>query len=507
MNKRIKREVETGCEYSFPDYMGDIKKILSCRARCRDIGKLTADGALEVNGVVEYEVLYADSENKLTAISTSSDYTVSAPINEDTFRDSSVEGRVSSFSMRVTGPRKLSMRASVDNEVTLTHSASVAVLGDALNGENPSETDTRVIKIEDFIYGDVLEREYAEEAERLPGLAGEEIEIIAAGGDVRITEATATDGGAEFKGEIILYAIVKAPNEPPFRISKVIPISEAVEIAGALREMPIIPKAEVTSVSFGLNDDGDDKVIVANAIISLSANAVTNEEVEVITDAYLIDMETKAEYSNFNYETLSEIKRESIEVAERVPISSIVGDNIRGLVSSVAEISDVVATAVGKTAKIAGKIMLAMVACEINDDNSVGYIPIKHSFEFEENVNLSSQISDNSVVRCTLSHPDASALIDGDEIDVRCSFSASVSVNLSSSANRLDSLEVVGELDGGRSASVSVYYPTAGDTLFSVAKRYHKPLAAVAEANALLDSVSLTEAKGSPLGKNKLFII
>ena len=70
------------------------------------------------------------------------------------------------------------------------------VLGDALDGENQAESCTRVIKIEDYIYGEVLEREYAEEAERLPGLGGDDVEIIAAGGEVRITEASATDGGS-----------------------------------------------------------------------------------------------------------------------------------------------------------------------------------------------------------------------------------------------------------------------------------------------------------------------
>jgi LysM repeat protein len=182
-------------------------------------------------------------------------------------------------------------------------------------------------------------------------------------------------------------------------------------------------------------------------------------------------------------------------------------ENIRGIISSAIDVSDVSATAVGKSAKIDGKIALTLIACEINDDGSAGYIPIKHSFDFTENVNISSQISDNSVIRCTLSYPVVEALIDGDEVEVKCSFSATLSVACESVMNKLDSLNVLSDVESKKAAYVSVYYPTPNDTLFSVAKRYHKTLASVAEANSLSDSVSISDIKGSPVGVKKLFIV
>ena len=507
MNKRTKKEIETGCEYSFPDYMGDIKKILSCRAKCRNIGKLVADGALEVNGIVEYEVLYADSDNKLTAINTSSDYTVNAPIIEDVFVDSSVLSRVNSFSLRVTGPRRLSMRASVDNEITLTHGAQMAVSGDALDDENFSETCTRVIKIENYLYGETVEREYAEEAERLVGLGGEDVEIVCGSGDVIITEATATDGGAELRAEARLYAIVKAPNEPPFRISRVIPISESIAISGAEREMTVIPTACVTSVSFSLGDADDDKVIIASASIELSANAVVNEDREVVTDAYLLEKETRAEYSDFSYETFSEIKRESLEIVEKVPIGGISSENIRGVISAVGEILESSATPVGRGVKISGKVALSMVACEINDDGSISYVPLKHTFDFDENVNISSHISDNSVLRSVLSLSSPEALIDGNEIEVRCPLSLMLSVDSLSVINKLDSLSVIGDVEREDGSTITVYYPTEADTLFSVAKRFHKSPSSLAEANSILSEASVTDMDASAITLKKLFII
>ena len=67
MDRRIQKECESGCEYILPDYMGDIKKILMSSARVVPSGKLAGGGNVEASGVVEYEILYADSEGKLTA--------------------------------------------------------------------------------------------------------------------------------------------------------------------------------------------------------------------------------------------------------------------------------------------------------------------------------------------------------------------------------------------------------------------------------------------------------
>ena len=506
MNRRVKREVETGTEYSFPDYMGDIKKILSSRARCRDIGKLCADGVLEVNGVVEYDILYADSENKLTSITTSSDYTVSVPVGEDTYRDSLTSGRVNSFSLRVTGPRKLSMKSSVENDICITHDSELAPRGGALDGESACERSTRVIKTENLLYGEVLEREYAEEAERLPELSGEELEIIGAGGNVRILEANAADGGVEIKGELILSAIVKAPGEPPFRVSKTIPILQTLEINGAERNMPVIPRATVTSVSFGQNDEGDDKVIVANGIVEFSACAVKNEEIEVILDAYLLDKETKGEYSKFTYDSISSVDSECIEVSSSIPRDGLAAQNIRGILSADGEICDSVARLSSKGAEIEGKIALTLVACEINDDGSANYFPIKHTFDFSENVNISGQIKDNTLLVCTASVLDVTPLIDGDEISVKCSLGLLLSTYDRGEITKLDSLSVIGELPSGSTSTVTVYYPTPGDTLFSVAKKYHKSLSDIAKANSLTEGVSAGDGETSFSGVKKLFV-
>ena len=194
-------------------------------------------------------------------------------------------------------------------------------------------------------------------------------------------------------------------------------------------------------------------------------------------------------------------------MSERIPIGNISGENLRGVLSSFGDVTEVSATALGKAVKIDGKIAITLIACEINDDGSAGYIPMKHSFDFQENVNISGQISDNSAVRCSVLLPLVEALIDGDEMEVKCSLSVSVCVNEALDVERLDSLTVMSEMNDSSASVVTVYYPKEGDTLFSVAKKYHKSLSAVAEVNSLTDAVSVSDIKTSPIGVKKLFIM
>ena len=167
MNKRMRRDVECSCEYVLPDYMGDIKKILTSKARVLPGGRFVSDGGIEITGTVEYEVLYADSENKLTAVNASSDYSVVLPTDAESYVGSAADCHVEGFSIRITGPRTMSLKSGVAVSAQVTTSAELEVLGDVFGGEREPQYVSREISVESAKYGKSLEREYAEEAERI----------------------------------------------------------------------------------------------------------------------------------------------------------------------------------------------------------------------------------------------------------------------------------------------------------------------------------------------------
>ena len=70
---------DTHTEYILPDYLGEIKKILTSSAEIRPAAKYSSDDGTESSGIVVYDVLYTDSEGKLSSASFTSDYDLTLP--------------------------------------------------------------------------------------------------------------------------------------------------------------------------------------------------------------------------------------------------------------------------------------------------------------------------------------------------------------------------------------------------------------------------------------------
>ena len=103
---------DTGCDYLLPDYMGDLKKILSFKAiTSPERGYVNGD-IISVGGIVEVRVLYLDSENKLTEARIEKDYEYEIKCSKDVI-NAYGEPEVVNLSVRASGPRKLSLKMSI----------------------------------------------------------------------------------------------------------------------------------------------------------------------------------------------------------------------------------------------------------------------------------------------------------------------------------------------------------------------------------------------------------
>ena len=510
MNKRMRREVESSCEYVLPDYMGDIKKILSSKAKVLPGGKFVSDGGVELTGAVEYEVIYADSENKLTAVNASSDYSVVLPVPSESYVGCAADGRVSNFAIRITGPRKMSLKALVEVQSILTTSAELEVLGDVFDGEREVQYTSRQISVENARYGKSLEREYAEEAERLSGVLSDEIEIIATGGSVRVIESRPVDGGVLIKGVIIIGAIVRTPDQPPFAIRREIPFEETVEIDGADKDMQFFVDGMVTSATLGLSDDGDESVISVNAIAEFEAYAVENESVSVITDAYLRECPTECKYSDFEYTTLLACQINEATVSERINRASLGCADAREILMLDGEIKAHTLSRVQNGVEISGDVGISGIACEINVDGSVGYTPIKATVPFAVNVNYNCQISEKTRIECSASVVSCEGMLDADDMHLKCILKIKSRIETQGNIRRLaECTSVEGEYtvtDTPSPSHITVYYPTAEDSIFSVAKRFHTTTAKLACDNMIVDTASATDSSDSLAGIKKLVI-
>jgi len=505
MNRIYQREGESGCEYSLPDYMGDVKKILSVNAIAIPSGKFAGDESVEFSGIVSYDVLYSDADGKLTRILTSSDYDIAVP-SGDGYVGSMADVSVANLSVRLTGPRKLILKASLSASVRVISESSISCSGSAFEGGMSPELLSEAISEESVIFGEMPEREYAEVAEHIAAVTADELEIIATSGAVRITESEAVDGGVLVKGELIITAIVRTDEQPPFAIKKVIPFEETVNLEGMQPDMQVAADGYLSSVSCGVSEDADGCNITVNAIAELSAVAAANRESELITDAYLKNRDTSGQYEEYTYSELLCMKTAEESFVLTVPRVDISCENIRDVLTVNAEARSLVKKIEKNQLVLEGEALVSGVACEINSEEKVSYIPVKFTSPFAINVNSSCQIPENAAIDCKFFVVSATPELDGDRLNVKCLAKIFYRITEPHTVRRMTECSIVGDTEySSRRSSFTVYYPEKGESLFEIAKRFHTTSEKIAVDNKLAEP-TLASADVASAGIKKLII-
>lgn len=506
MNRKIEKECESSCEYILPDYMGDVKKLLIGRARVIPTGKFAGNDTVELSGSVEYDILYADADNKLTSVLTASDYEMSIGIDADSYRDVGEVLTVSAPVIRVTGPRKMSLKATVKGSFTVNEEKKIEVEGDAFADGREPELFTEELEYESSRFGKSGEREYAEEAERLRETDAENIEIVASSGSVRVTEARAVEGGVEIKGEIIMLAIIRTDEQPPFVIRKTIPFTETVSIEGAAEGMTATAEGYITSATCNAGMDNGECVLVVSAIAEYTAEVSERCSMPVVADAYLKEARTENSYGQLEYLYPLHRSERELALSFKLPRSESGCDGIRDILSVCAELRSVELKADTGAAEFTGEAVINGVVCELNEAGGASFVPIKFRAPFSAKTDIGCALPEDAQLDYSLSPTDCTASLDGDYIYVDCKVRARISVLVQRRIKHLSSSTL---LPGGEfkkePSRITVYYPEAGESLFEVAKTFHTSPLKLALDNSLSESVVASD-KSSLAGVKKLII-
>ncbi|MBO7303754.1 MAG: DUF3794 domain-containing protein [Clostridia bacterium] len=508
MKRFYKKECESVCEYTLPDYMGDVKKILSVSAKAQPSGKFASDGELECSGIVSYDILYSDSEGKLTHAALSSDYDITFSVDSERYLDSFVSATAASPTLRLNGPRKLTAKSVVTNNLTLMLEDAVTTAGSAFADGFSPEVDRRSLQVEGRIFSSRSEREYAEEAERLADVIADDVEIIATSGAVRILESEAVDGAVKVKGEMIITVIVRTREQPPFAIRKTVPFEQNVDFATLTPGMAVSSDALLSSVSAGVADDGaEGSVVTVNAICEITCMTAENREVTPIVDAYLKNRDTDGTYRDFSYTELLGMGSLDNSFEASVMRSEVGCEDIRDVIYAAFTLRDVEYKVVKGGLDISANATVCAVACEINDKNEPQYLPLKFSSPMQLGVNCGFPIPEGAEIELELIPIDARHTILEDKITFKCSLTLKWSVAKNHTVRVMSECNVVSASDSPQNKStVTVYYPDSEESLFDIAKRFHTTCAKIAGDNSLSDATFSSRDSATSLGIKKLII-
>lgn len=503
--KKGETYTECAAEYILPDYKGDVKRVLHTEAKALPSGSFVDSTEAEFDGVVVFDVLYLDSENRLSSVTFSTDYSLKAPVDQ-TSVGVHTECSAENVSVRLPGPRKMLGRCTVRHKVYDECEVCCAAMGSTFDEKSQPELCKSSVNALRTLRAKLSDREYAEELMFIPGAALDDVEVIAKRGDVRINSVSARTEGVSISGEISVSALIGGEN--PYVKECTFPFEENVTLSGASEGMSALAKGELVSLECAGSPTDDGVRISVSAIADFDVCAYSNDSVSVVSDAYSAVAETENKYENMKYGEFLDAKRSSSRLSREIPKVESDAECAKDIVyvSATARADSIKIET--SSVKIEGEVRFSGVACEFYEDGTPTYTSLKFSVPFSESVNFNLQIPEDAAVECSIECYNARISVDNDNFYAECEICFNAVLCAEREMERLASSEVIDGSYSERPASViSVYYPEDTDTLFGVAKRFKVSPLKLAQDNALTEeSVSMQNKTSSLVGVKKLIV-
>ena len=491
---------DSTAEYVLPDYKGDIRKLLMTDAELRPSGRFSSGGEVEFSGIVVYNIVYADSDGQINSASFTSDYEYKVKCPEENYVGAYSDARVASSSIRLVGPRKIAAKATVAASVNLTERASINISGTAFDGVESPQLLNKCISTRTSAVSESIEREYAEVVASLDGAISDEVNVIYSGAEVEIDDYELVDGVLRVSGDITLFALIKNGEEPIFIAERVQQFEQDIPFSGATSDMSFIPDATVVSLRESINPTESGSDVVLSAIVEFSAVGHTNTDTEIVEDAYMQSCVTENIYDELTYTSFCEIAKAHGGIEGSIERDSFECEGLREAIILSAHPRIESVDAVDGVICVRGEMRFLGVACGVDTNGKSVYAPIKMNAEFAENVKTSCHIDDKTRLEPKITLSNVRGGIDEREVFASVDIQTSVCVFEDNSAHVLVKSDARADLPfEERKAQIRVYYPSVGESLFSIAKKFHTTVEKVAMDNYLSASVAVSDTE--PLAK------
>ena len=470
---------DAGGDFSLPDYMPEIKRLLYVSASVLPEGKFLGGGVLELDGTMSYNAVYVGDDGSLTSAPLVTEYSADtalpAPVDgaDGVFVDTSIE----STTCRATGPRGLNIKSRLKFRVSADDTYETGGGVGAESGvEKLTEDVTCVVRRRGSVT-DSTSGTLSFDTGAKP---------VMCDGTLTVTSATPADGGVEVSGKICVRCVTKsdggygvASGEIPFEATVPIESDEKFTAARAW--------GRVASLNVAEGADGEYSV---TAEYDLDAEEYRTDDAEICTDAYARGFECECGYRDCEIPEMLAFGADRVEVTGETELKN-PADGAKVIGIAPAQIQASVAVSDGAVV-ISGSVKLRVL---VNADGEIYSQEIEMPLKREiarapEGVSTSDL---QSFLVC--SENSSSAKISGATLEGACGVTLSYSVSKRRRETVVDEVKK-GETLPGEAPSIKVYYPERDESAWSIAKKYRADRARLEKNNVFDDGVA---KKGKPV--------
>ena len=458
----ITARLECSRDFVLPDYLGDVKRIIKGSAGACPVNKFIGDDSISFLWSVTFSILYLDGEDKLTEARFSADLEHSEKTDGE-IADADMKCRISSVSLRLSGPRKMTAKAAMVGEICVTD----AHLPDFSDIEESAERLDKSVMIHTATYMDTEEREYAEEIARFEDVGKDEIEVKFLRCEPAGAFAEIKDGRVTVTSTVNACAVVSVDGMLT-HVEKTFKIDQSASIDTITEEPSVLCETFINDFRINLNEEsGEDMTVATTAVITMNAKSAlridANKPCNVVCDAFVPGMKNECAYEKIEYESVLSSAKEAIEIE-----TSVARDE--GVISDIllceCEISSYNVEIDNGDAVLSGE--LDFLAIALNAEGMPYVIRADKTF----NERIKAPVTRKNIkIRPYVKTCDAKATSDSEKVYFSCSVCVEMlflEIGEEMCVSRLKFFE--GEKCDRR--RISVYYPEKDETGWDIARRY-----------------------------------
>ncbi len=483
-------------DYTLPDYQPEIRRLLHIRTEVLPAGRYMAEGKAEFAGNLTHVLLYADAEGKLACVTLDADYDFSIPLPEGEEIDVSVYTTAEPTVCRLAGPRKLSLRTRLKNELHLYRESPVSPVVRGMGSEKDTASLERVnlhMETMSVAHGSCGAFTLTATVPVDGPCQGQE--VIWAGGHLQVSECRMQEGGCLCRGHAWVRALLSgAEGQAPYAVREKIAFEQMVPLTGKGERAACMASGRLLLTEATLLPGGEEggSSLTFTARAELDATAIRPRTACPTGDLYSTDYQMTCSYRTAKATRACGMGGGFYTVSASRPRTECEAEQAVALVDTDGRVELQSVQVERGRAVVSGRVLATVIFAGAEEGRApLGTAEVPIPFRIETDLHPTPGSTPRFDCRGELIA--ARARLEPSAVTVDAELALTLSAFEEENCRILKEAEPDGSLPvEHRGNRLYVVYPQEEDTLFSLGAHYHKSRASLAEQNGLGEGVLST---------------
>ncbi len=466
-------------DFSLPEYLPEISRILKCTANPMVLSKSVSGAAVSIEGDVAINLLYSDNTGNVSSFEYVIPFSKIIELPQTNVGYVKVALKTNYLNYRPTGKRRMDIHGAIGIIICAKNNEGFPMVSD-IEGKY---VETLKEEIELTSSCGYFEKNLIIDEELNISDDAPITHIIRYKATSNIDDAKIISGKIIVKGNLDLHILYSSEKVRKYKIYDTsIPYSQIIDAPGINDDYSVETDVNISALELKprTNLSGDVTSLTVEGKLCVTADVYCDEKFEIVTDAFSTFCECDQNFDNVSYSKLCEISEDRFICKKNLEFSD-------GGLSEILDIWCDIQTGIAKPDNegflINGTITICILGID-SDETAVYYEkPLDFSYPCKiENTDSVSKISPNiKISNCSYT------MQSKDKVEVRVELKTLCKAFMEKSISAVSDIHFNEEnlKDNKRSFALVVYYSSNEEKIWSIAKRYNTSVESIKKANNL----------------------